>query len=571
MATSSGKKGKKVSKKNKLSLGEFLTDGNATPVSQIQVAVPVKLSNWADECDDEEDDRPVRTQLIALPTAPRATRLLNDDTIPHTPPYLAYISNLPYDLSDNDLYDFFEDMEIVSLRLPRDDGENGRLRGFGNIEFSRREDLIAALSIPEPVIHGRRIRIDISSESEQKRQRNNRGYDNYGGDDRPQGNWRDGPRSQMGEREGGRRNYSNYNRDGGDRRDRDGDRERYPNDSGSGGNWRQGDRPVQPLPSPPPNRRGYGGDRGFRRGADRSGDRSGRREMEPPMERPKLNLQPRTLPMPEVKKLETESDRDSSVERRDTEDKENQDEQIAPRPKPTPVPSAQIFGDAKPVDTAAKLKEFEERMAEKKRLEKEERLRKKAEAEAAAAAADAEKDPKDEGEEKSDPTKEESEEHSGGEGGKVESKSTAEVSNWRVRTDNNDNKDAGRSQSPSRRFTKRNDGRDRYRGGDNRNARDNRRDFNRQNDRSDRGGGFRDRDMNRGGGGRDNRDNRDNYRRGPGGNDRPYDRDQPPRGEQRERDEKPIEERMPKFQEPTGPKLSMTNTFEGLSADEVDD
>lgn len=41
MATSSGKKGKKTSKKNKLSLGEFLTDGNAIAVSQVQVAVPI--------------------------------------------------------------------------------------------------------------------------------------------------------------------------------------------------------------------------------------------------------------------------------------------------------------------------------------------------------------------------------------------------------------------------------------------------------------------------------------------------------------------------------------------------
>lgn len=104
---------------------------------------------------------------------------------------------------------------------------------------------------------------------------------------------------------------------------------------------------------------------------------------------------------------------------------------------------------------------------------------------------------------------------------------------------------------------------------DNRNMRDNRREYNRPGDRDRERGyrGDRDRDMNRGGGSvggggsRDMRDDRDNRERRD--NTRQYD--------QRDRDQKPIEERMPKLQETTGPNLSMKNTFEGLSADEVDD
>ncbi|XP_058444812.1 eukaryotic translation initiation factor 4B [Malaya genurostris] len=572
MATSSGKKGKKASKKNKVSLGEFLTDGNATPVSQVQVAVPLKLRDWADECDDDEDDRPTRTQMIALPTAPRATRLLNDDTIPHNPPYLAYISNLPYDLNDDDLYNFFDGMEITSLRLPRDDNDSGRLRGFGYIEFGRRQDLIDALSIPEPVIHSRRIRIDLSSENDQKRsQRNNRNYDNYGGDsDRPMGNWRDGPRTNVDRDQGQRRPYNNYNRDRGDR-----DNERYP-DSGSGGNWRSGDRPVQPPPdSPTSNRRNYDrgdrGDRGFRRGGDRSGDRGGRREMEPPMERPKLIMKPRTLPLPEKPKPEPEdSERDASRERQSnsgneaSEDKENQ--KIEPRPKPTPVPAAKVFGDAKPVDTAARLKEIEERMLEKQRLEKEERQQKAAAAAAAAAASSAAvtSSGDEDGKEKTDPSKDETDVHSEG---KTEKK-PEEVTNWRVRTDDKDLDRRGQSPprrySPTRKYNRRPDN---YNFSDNRDNRDdrrpmnrdnrNRRDYNRPNDRGYRLND-RDHDMNRGGG-RDNRDDRDRRE-----NVRPVERE-------KENDPKPIEERMPKFHEPEGPNLSVKNTFEGLSADEIDD
>ncbi|XP_055616616.1 eukaryotic translation initiation factor 4B-like [Toxorhynchites rutilus septentrionalis] len=588
MATSTGKKGKKASKKNKLSLGEFLTDGNATPMSQIQVAVPTKLRDWADECEEDDDERPTRTQLIALPTAPRATRLLNDDTIPHNPPYSAYISNLPYDLNENDLYDFFQDMEISSMRLPRDDGDSGRVRGFGYIEFVNRQDLIDALSLPEPLIHGRRIRIDLPSENDQKRnQRNNRNYDNYGGDsERSMGNWRDGPRPNADRDQGQRRPYNSYNRDGGDRgRDRDSDRERYP-DSGSGGNWRMGDRPVQPPPSSPPSsRRGYDrgdrGDRGFRRGGDLSGDRGGRREAEPRMERPKLVLQPRTLPLPEKIKPEPEpeeAEKDTSRESKfdsgneTSEEKENREQQTGEsRPKPTPVPAANVFGDAKPVDTAARLKEIEERLQEKQRQEREERQRKTAVAGSSG----------DEGEkEKTDPSKDEEEERHTEE---KSEKKPEEIINWRVRSDDRSADRRGQSPprrySPSRKFNKRNDdyypdnrdnrdmrdNRDRAMNRDNRNMRDNRRDYNRP---SDLDRGYRAGDRDRGNfnrpGGRDmtrdehfNQDRRDNVR--------PIER------EQREREPKPIEERMPKFQEPSGPNLSMKNTFEGLSADEVDE
>lgn len=563
---SSGKKGKKTSKKSTISLGEFLTDGNAALASQVQVAVPVKPRDWADECDDDDDDRPVRTQMIALPTAPRATRLLNDDTVPHNPPFQAYMSNLPYDLNDEDVYVFFDGMEIVSLRLPRDDSDSGRLRGFGYVEFAKRQDLIDALSIPEPMLNGRRIRIDFSSEGDRNRnQRNNRyNNDNYGGDsDRPMGNWRDGPRVERDQ--GQRRPYNSYNRDRGDRdggERGDSDRgNRYGSSEGSaGGNWRLGDRPSQPAPSSPPSsRRGFDrggaeriGDRGgFRRGpgADRSGDRGGRREMEPPMERPKLVLQPRTLPLPEKPKPESEpegSERDVSPDPKSQEDKENE-ERAEPRPKPTPVPAAKLFGEAKPVDTAAKLREIEERLQEK------ERQRKAAAAEAAAAAAAAANTAEEEeGKEKSDPSKDDAgEEHSEG---KPAAKKPEEVNNWRVRSEN-DQQDRG--QSPSRRYTKRNDDysnfsdnrdRDNRDRRDNRNMRDNRRDFNRPNDRGDRG----DRGFRRGDGPRDERE---------------------PRREHvaKSSDAKPIEERMPKFQEPTGPNLSMQNTFAGLSADEVDD
>lgn len=52
-----------------------------------------------------------------------------------------------------------------------------------------------------------------------------------------------------------------------------------------------------------------------------------------------------------------------------------------PRPKPTPVPAATIFGNAKPVDTAAKEREIEERLEKQRALEEERERNEKAAAE----------------------------------------------------------------------------------------------------------------------------------------------------------------------------------------------
>lgn len=135
--------------------------------------VPVKVHSWADEC-EEDDDEPPRTQMIQLPTAPRASRILNDDTVPYQPPFTAHLSNLPYEINEDELTEFFADENLVvkSLHLPRDDNDSGRLKGFGNVEFESRDDLIHAISIANPSIRNRRIRINLSSEHDGNKGRN---------------------------------------------------------------------------------------------------------------------------------------------------------------------------------------------------------------------------------------------------------------------------------------------------------------------------------------------------------------------------------------------------------------
>lgn len=458
-----------------MSLGDF----HGVEVVAGSVTVTKKISsNWADDC-EEEDEYNKRIQVISLPTAPRASRILSEDSVPQSPPFLAYLSNLPYDIQENDLYDFFANMTLTSVRLPKDDIEN-RSRGFGYVEFETRNELIEAVSIPDPSIRNRRIRIDVSTESDQKR--------NGGG-----GNWRGRNDDRGGEGgEGGNRRGFSF-RD----RERDGEVDN--------GDWRSSARPK--LASPPPQRRGGFGDNFNKERSDRSDrserpdrsygrsrggfeDRPNRRDDQPPMERPKLNLTKRTLPIEEIVPADEEIEQEPEV------------------PKPKPVPAAAIFGEAKPVDTSAREREIEERN-EKLRLAKlkeaEERKEKeKLEKEL--------KEQEKEAEETNDSEKTDEKEK--------EPEKKEEIISWRnKKEDDKSDSDRKRTQSPPRRTfspSRRNDNmrrNDDRRGGgggggggqrENRPFRENRdRDFKDRNDRP-KDGHFRDRDQ---------RDNRTDYNR----------------------------------------------------------
>lgn len=51
---------------------------------------------------------------VVLPTAPKASRDYDDitDKVPMDPPYCAFLSNLPYDVDEDELAAFFKDMKV---------------------------------------------------------------------------------------------------------------------------------------------------------------------------------------------------------------------------------------------------------------------------------------------------------------------------------------------------------------------------------------------------------------------------------------------------------------------------
>lgn len=370
---SSGKKGKKK-KGVTVDLWSFLADGTGTP------NVPLKSSSWADDVEDDHEGFSSRSNKdpVILPTAPRAARGpgIDEENIPAGPPYVAYISNLPYDVDETDLTDFFADMRISNMRLPKD---ANKIRGYGYVEFEDRQSLIDALSMTNTTIKTRRVRIEVSNSSNDERRggrmgRDNR-RDNYDDPERTSGDWRSGPREELLDGDSYRGRYDN--------RDRRDDRERYEYDNKPGA-WRE--RDSSDKGSSFKDRGGFRdddkdkdrdwgryGDRGSRERSDIFGPRRNygdsdwerdRRQDRPSQDaksesrtRPKLQLQPRTKPVEPIVVAE-EPEAESSAESKPAKSGSTQQ-----APAPTSAPAANIFGAAKPVDTAAKEREIEERLA----------------------------------------------------------------------------------------------------------------------------------------------------------------------------------------------------------------
>ena len=416
-------------KGTKLALTDFLADGSSS-----SPAGPVK-TDWAAEMDNndmEELDiemmKPrLRIDRSKLPTAPKAARGPDVDMnkVPSEPPFTAFIGNLAYETSEDNIYDFFKKLNVLNVRLPED---RGRLRGFGYVEFADRQNLLDALSMNEENMMGRKVRVDLADQHQQNENKRGGGFDRQssGDPDRTEGNWRSAPKSfddfdrgpQRGgfddrgpprgggfddrgpPRVGGFDDWASRGFERGPPRDifddrgpsrgyddrgpsrgydRGPPRDRYDDRGPSRGYDDRGpSRGYERAPprdryddrgpprdryddrGPPRDRyddREGGGRRPFGSGYNRD-DRNDRppsptSNREPPTERPRLALKPRTKP-PEVEKT-------PASEKPPTEKKT----------------SASIFGDAKPVDTAAREREIEERL----RREREDEGRRKAEEE----------------------------------------------------------------------------------------------------------------------------------------------------------------------------------------------
>ncbi len=115
-----------------------------------------------------------------LPSAPRASRGpgIDENLIPTTPPFQANIGNLHYEIEEEDIFKFFENLEILELKLPRDHVTN-RIKGFGFIIFGSRQDLIDAEDDNWRSMAGATVRENApSSFSDRRPERGDRSFRN---------------------------------------------------------------------------------------------------------------------------------------------------------------------------------------------------------------------------------------------------------------------------------------------------------------------------------------------------------------------------------------------------------
>merc|ERR1712130_773456 len=91
--------------------------------------------------------------------------------VPERPPFIAFVGNLSFSATEDDIGDFFaEHCAVESVRLIRDVSTN-RSKGFGYVTFADRESLITALDANEVEVCGRPIHVDVAEgrQSEDRR------------------------------------------------------------------------------------------------------------------------------------------------------------------------------------------------------------------------------------------------------------------------------------------------------------------------------------------------------------------------------------------------------------------
>lgn len=81
--------------------------------------------------------------------------------LPNKPPYTAHLGNLPFDATNLDIEEFFQDCEVSNIRIVEDKLER-KPKGFGYVEFRSLDGLKKALTLDGTQFRGRSIRISVA-------------------------------------------------------------------------------------------------------------------------------------------------------------------------------------------------------------------------------------------------------------------------------------------------------------------------------------------------------------------------------------------------------------------------
>lgn len=81
--------------------------------------------------------------------------------LPTRPPYTAHLGNLSFDATEGDIQDFFLDCDVTSVRIVEDKLDR-KPKGFGYVEFGTLDGLKKALALSGTQFQGRNIRVSVA-------------------------------------------------------------------------------------------------------------------------------------------------------------------------------------------------------------------------------------------------------------------------------------------------------------------------------------------------------------------------------------------------------------------------
>ena len=96
-----------------------------------------------------------------------------------------YVSNLSFNVQDEDLREFFTEYGEVSSAKVITDKFTGKSRGFGFVEMPDEESAKKAIQeLDQAVVEGRTIGVSVAKPKEQRADNNNRSFSGGGGGNR---------------------------------------------------------------------------------------------------------------------------------------------------------------------------------------------------------------------------------------------------------------------------------------------------------------------------------------------------------------------------------------------------
>ncbi|KAJ4479937.1 hypothetical protein J3R30DRAFT_3466939 [Lentinula aciculospora] len=146
-------------KAKKISLNEFLGDAPGSWADEMD-QLPSAPATRSDDDQSRQNDRYGRRGDDFLASRPDRAALppREDIPLPTQPPYTAFIGNLPFDLIEAELEDFFTKTKSVKIIKDRED----KPKGFGYVEFEDLDSLKDAIDKSGATFSGRTIRVSVA-------------------------------------------------------------------------------------------------------------------------------------------------------------------------------------------------------------------------------------------------------------------------------------------------------------------------------------------------------------------------------------------------------------------------